>query len=202
MSLWYLQFFQKIGTKKIDFTIYGTSSWIVFVCFLRELKTLKRHFETNWPLAIYCLGMTWHFWTFWRDEVAYKVSVWPFVRNPSIPSGATKQGRANTQLSRQLRTTEHHLLFQKRRKNSSQLPLLPPFALMAPKPHFQLFFLSSSFSWLSLWWPRKQQANMPDRSSQRSYLRLLDKRIYKTEMKFWDVLGCRGCREKKTSKLP
>jgi hypothetical protein len=26
----------------------------------------------------------------------------------------------------------------------------------------------------------------------------LDKRIYKTEMKFWAVLGSRGCREKKT----
>ena len=31
---------------------------------------------------------------------------------------------------------------------------------------------------------------------QRSYQRWLDKRIYKTEMKFWAVLGSRGCREK------
>jgi hypothetical protein len=31
---------------------------------------------------------------------------------------------------------------------------------------------------------------------QRSYQRWLDKRIYKTEMKFWAVLGSRGYREK------
>jgi hypothetical protein len=31
---------------------------------------------------------------------------------------------------------------------------------------------------------------------QRFYQRWLDKRIYKTEMKFWAVLGSRGCREK------
>ena len=30
----------------------------------------------------------------------------------------------------------------------------------------------------------------------------MDKRIYKKEMKFWAVLGSRGCREKKTSQLP
>ena len=32
---------------------------------------------------------------------------------------------------------------------------------------------------------------------QKSYQRWFDKRIYKTEMKFWTVLGSRGCREKK-----
>ena len=32
--------------------------------------------------------------------------------------------------------------------------------------------------------------------NQRSYQRWLDKRIYKTEMKLWSVLGSRGCREK------
>ena len=47
--------------------------------------------------------------------------------------------------------------FQKRRKN--RLPLLPPFALMAWRPHFQLFFC---LSWLSLW---SGKANMPERSS-------------------------------------
>jgi hypothetical protein len=31
---------------------------------------------------------------------------------------------------------------------------------------------------------------------QRSYQRWLDKIIYNTEMKFWAVLGSRGCREK------
>ena len=36
-----------------------------------------------------------------------------------------------------------------------------------------------------------------DGKGQRSYQRWLDKRIYKTEMKFWAVLGSRGCREKK-----
>jgi hypothetical protein len=34
---------------------------------------------------------------------------------------------------------------------------------------------------------------------QRSYQRWLDKIICKTEMKFWAVLGSRGCREKKLS---
>jgi hypothetical protein len=33
--------------------------------------------------------------------------------------------------------------------------------------------------------------------SQRFYQRWLDKRIYKTEMKFWAVLGSPGCRKKK-----
>ena len=36
-------------------------------------------------------------------------------------------------------------------------------------------------------------------SNQRSYQRWLDKRIYKTVMKFWAVLGSRGCRENKGS---
>ena len=31
---------------------YGTSSRIVFVRFLGELKTPKRHFEINWPLVV------------------------------------------------------------------------------------------------------------------------------------------------------
>ena len=40
----------KKRTKKFNFTtkkLYGTSSRIVFVRFLGELKTPKRHFETN-----------------------------------------------------------------------------------------------------------------------------------------------------------
>jgi hypothetical protein len=37
---------------------------------------------------------------------------------------------------------------------------------------------------------------------QRSYTRWMYKIIYKTEMKFWSVLGSQGCREKKTSQLP
>ena len=36
--------------EKIRLYYYGTSSWIVFVRFLGELKTPKRHFEINWPL--------------------------------------------------------------------------------------------------------------------------------------------------------
>ena len=53
MSFWYLQFSQK-SEKKIDFTTttYDTSSRIVFVHFLGELKTQKRHFEINWPLVV------------------------------------------------------------------------------------------------------------------------------------------------------
>ena len=39
-------------TKKFNFTYYyGTSSRIVFVSFLGELKTPKRNFEINWPLV-------------------------------------------------------------------------------------------------------------------------------------------------------
>ena len=34
-------------------------------------------------------------------------------------------------------------------------------------------------------------------SNQRSYTRWLYKVIYRMEMKFWAVLGSRGCREKK-----
>ena len=36
--------------EKILLYYYGTSSRIVFVRFLGELNTLKRHFEINWPL--------------------------------------------------------------------------------------------------------------------------------------------------------
>ena len=50
MSFWYLQFSQKTN-KKIRLYYYGTSSRIVFVRFLKELKTPKRHFEINWPLV-------------------------------------------------------------------------------------------------------------------------------------------------------
>ena len=32
---------------------------------------------------------------------------------------------------------------------------------------------------------------------QRSYTRWMDRKIYKIEMKFWAVLGSRGCSEKK-----
>ena len=38
--------------QKIRLYYYGTSSRIVFVRFLEELKTLKRHFEINWPLVV------------------------------------------------------------------------------------------------------------------------------------------------------
>jgi hypothetical protein len=48
---WYLQFFQKTN-KKIRLYYDGTSSRIIFVRFLEELKTKKRHFEINWPLKM------------------------------------------------------------------------------------------------------------------------------------------------------
>ena len=47
----YVQFFQKTN-EKIQPNCYGTSSRIVFVRFLEELKTSKRHFEINWPLVV------------------------------------------------------------------------------------------------------------------------------------------------------
>ena len=37
--------------EKIQLYYYGTSSRIVFVRFLGELKTPKRHFEINWPVV-------------------------------------------------------------------------------------------------------------------------------------------------------
>ena len=48
--------------EKIDLTTYyGTSSRNVFVCFLGELKTPKRHFEINWPLeSLFC--------EWWKDK--------------------------------------------------------------------------------------------------------------------------------------
>ena len=49
MSFWYLQFSQK-PNEKVRLYYYVTSSRIVFVRFLGELKTPKRHFEINWPL--------------------------------------------------------------------------------------------------------------------------------------------------------
>ena len=58
MSFWYLQFSHKMDKKngKNQFYYYGTSSRIVFVHFLGESKTPKRHFEINWPL----LNMNWN----------------------------------------------------------------------------------------------------------------------------------------------
>ena len=41
MSFWYIS----------SIYYYGTSSWIVFVHVLGELKTPKRHFEINLPLS-------------------------------------------------------------------------------------------------------------------------------------------------------
>ena len=41
---------QKTNTK-IQFYYYGTSSRIVFVRFLEELKTPQRNFEIKWPLV-------------------------------------------------------------------------------------------------------------------------------------------------------
>ena len=50
-SFWYyLQFFQKTN-EKIQPNYYGTSSRIVFVRFLEELKTPRSPFEINLPLA-------------------------------------------------------------------------------------------------------------------------------------------------------
>jgi hypothetical protein len=51
MSFWYLQFSQKTN-ENFWLYYYGTSSRIVFVRFLGELKTPKRHFEINWPLVL------------------------------------------------------------------------------------------------------------------------------------------------------
>ena len=40
-----------------------------------------------------------------------------------------------------------------------------------------------------------KEPDKPLGGKQRSYQRWLDKIIYKTEMKFWAVLGSQGCRE-------
>ena len=49
MSIWCLQFFQKMN-EKIRPNYYATSCRFVFVRFLEVLKIPKRHFEINWPL--------------------------------------------------------------------------------------------------------------------------------------------------------
>ena len=59
MSSWYLQFSQKTN-EKIQLYYYGTWSRIVFVRFLGELKTPKRHFEINWPLKCWYSRTTWY----------------------------------------------------------------------------------------------------------------------------------------------
>ena len=46
MSFWYLQFSQETN-EKIQLYYYGTSSRIVFLRILGELKTPKRHFQIN-----------------------------------------------------------------------------------------------------------------------------------------------------------
>ena len=46
LTFWYFQFSQKMN-EKIRLYYYGTSSRIVFVRLLGELKTPKRHYEIN-----------------------------------------------------------------------------------------------------------------------------------------------------------
>ena len=65
---------------------------------------------------------------------------WPFVRNASIPLGPTKQGLENPTL-RLLRTTEHHLLFPKKKKKSS--PFIATFCFNGLKTTFSTFFSAS-----------------------------------------------------------
>ena len=62
--------------------------------------------------------------------------------------------------------------------------------------------LLSCFKRLPWYFHRGEMTLMVDffQLIQRSYQRWLDKRIYKTEMRFWAVLGSRGCREKKFPK--
>ena len=43
----------KKTNEKIRLYYYGTSSQIAYIRFLNELRTLKRHFEINWPLAAF-----------------------------------------------------------------------------------------------------------------------------------------------------
>ena len=63
----------------------------------------------------------------------------------------------------------------------------------------QKWFISSFFNEKSNIWPQFwKKSFLYVAQNQRSYTRWLYKRIYKPEMKFWAVLGCWGCREKKT----
>ena len=75
MSFWYLQLSQKTN-EKIRLYYYGTSSRIVLVRFLGELKTPKRHFEMNWPLvlaawSIYILWISFIFNNFYEQYLVY-----------------------------------------------------------------------------------------------------------------------------------
>ena len=67
MSFWYLQFSKKMN-ERIRIYYYGTSSPIVFVHFLGELKIPKRHFEINWPLDSKELILWVHPAFSWRND--------------------------------------------------------------------------------------------------------------------------------------
>ena len=51
MSFWCFEFFQKTNENNSTWGIIVVNSNL-FARFLEELKTPKRHFETDWPLAI------------------------------------------------------------------------------------------------------------------------------------------------------
>ena len=60
----------KKRTKKSTLLLYyGATSRIVFVRSLRELKTPKRHFETNWPLT---------------NDIRFKVKLWNAAEGQEI----------------------------------------------------------------------------------------------------------------------
>ena len=82
-------------------------------------------------------------------------------------------------------------LFQKRIKNCD-----PNFFYLYYRK-LQKWFISSFFNEKSNIWPQFwKKSFLYVAQNQISYTRWLYKRIYKTEMKFWVVLGSQGCREK------
>ena len=57
---WYLKFQSQKTNEKVQIYYYGTSSRIVYVHFLGELKTPKRHFEIKLfqKISTYFFGFT------------------------------------------------------------------------------------------------------------------------------------------------
>ena len=88
--LLYLQFSQKTNEKN-RLCYHGTSSRIVFIRFLGELKTLKRHFEINWPLKPNLASLTALLWAClccWTTVPKTIKKI--LLRSPYLPSFSTK----------------------------------------------------------------------------------------------------------------
>ena len=114
-----------------------TSSRIVFVRFLGELKTLKRHFEINWPLKPNLASLTALLWAClccWTTVPKTIKKI--LLRSPYLPSFSTKcswetqvLGCTNLCFKR---------LIQNRQRRRRQIPI------SIPRLVFCLFFINGT----------------------------------------------------------